>query len=89
MSRPLPKQRPGAGSPGDSRPRWESGAPPARSAVGLRRVLALFGLVFCAVMAGIFAAADWPVPAALLALLAAAALVDLFVIQRRIRRGPG
>jgi hypothetical protein len=49
-------------------------------------VLALFGLVFCGVMAGIFAVAGWPLPAALLALLAAVAVVDLVVIHRRIRR---
>jgi hypothetical protein len=85
MSRPLPRQRT-ARPPGHDRPRWEAGGPPARSALGLRRVLALFGLVFCGIMAGIFAVAGWPLPAALLALLAAVAIVDLVVIQRRIRR---
>jgi hypothetical protein len=59
--------------------------PQPRSALGLRRVLALFGLVFCAVTAGLLAAADWPLPAAVLALLALVAAVDLVVIRRRIR----
>jgi Family of unknown function (DUF6343) len=85
MSRPFPRQRT-ARPPGDDRTRWGAGGPPARSALGLRRVLAVFGLVFCGVMAGILAVAGWPLPAALLALLAAIAIVDLIVIQRRIRR---
>ncbi len=60
------------------------GVPPARSALGLRRVLALFGMVFCGVMAGVFAVAGWPLPSALLALLAVVAIIDLVVIRRRI-----
>jgi hypothetical protein len=80
-----------SGAPGGLRrsrvradPAASAGSPPARSALGLRRALALFGLVFCAAAAGLLAAADWPLPAAVLALLALVAAVDLVVIQRRI-----
>lgn len=66
------------------------GAPPARSALTLRAVLAAFGLMFCAVAAGLsFAAGLQPLAWALVA-LAAVALVDLAVIMNRKRRGePG
>ena len=66
------------------------GAPPARSALTLRAVLAAFGLVFCAVAAGFsFAAGFAPVGWAL-AVLAVIALVDLGVVLNRKRRGePG
>ncbi len=62
------------------------GAPPARSALGLRRVLAVFGLVFCGVTAGMFASRDQPAAAGVLALLALVAIVDLAVIQRRLHQ---
>jgi hypothetical protein len=42
-------------------------------------------MVFCGVTAGVFAVADWPLPSALLALLAFVGGIDLVVIQRRIR----
>ncbi|EIV91117.1 DUF6343 family protein [Frankia sp. QA3] len=91
MTSSLPRQR----DQGDvlRRRRWwhrlssgPPGAPPARSALGLRRVLAVFGLVFCAVTAGLFAARDQPAAAGVLALLALVALVDLAVIQRRLHQ---
>jgi glycerol uptake facilitator-like aquaporin len=63
------------------------GAPPARSALGLRLVLALFGLVVCAGGAALFLTIAWaPGVAALLAALAVVALVDVVVIVRRRRR---
>jgi membrane protein implicated in regulation of membrane protease activity len=56
------------------------------SALNLRLVLASFGLVSCAVLAGLLAwAGYWPVAAAL-ALLAIIALVDIVVIQLRRRQ---
>ncbi len=68
------------------------GAPPARSALTLRLVLAAFGLVFC-LGAGLFwlSTDDLPVwPAVVLFVLAAAAAVDLVVVARRKMRGePG
>jgi membrane protein implicated in regulation of membrane protease activity len=63
-----------------------AGFPPARSAIGLRRVLAVFGLLFCGAAAALFALADWPLPAALLAALALSAAVDLVVLSRRGHR---
>jgi Family of unknown function (DUF6343) len=66
------------------------GAPPARSALTLRLVLAAFGLVFCGVTAVIAARADLPVLAVLLGVLAVIALIDLIVVARRKARGePG
>jgi hypothetical protein len=67
------------------------GAAPARSALTLRLVLALFGLVVCVAGGILFLAVDAPVPfAVVLFVLAAIALVDLVVIVRRKRRGePG
>jgi hypothetical protein len=66
------------------------GAPPAQSALTLRLVLASFGLVVCtggAVGAALAGSVGFCV---LLAVLAAAALVDIAVIVRRKRRGePG
>ncbi|KQC35694.1 hypothetical protein UK82_25230 [Frankia sp. ACN1ag] len=62
------------------------GAPPARSALGLRLALAVFGLVFCGVTAGLFASREQPAAAGVLALLALVALVDLAVIQRRLHQ---
>jgi hypothetical protein len=66
------------------------GAPPARSALTLRAVLAAFGLIFCGVAAWLsFAAGRRPVGWAL-AVLAVVALVDLAVVLNRKRRGePG
>jgi hypothetical protein len=66
------------------------GAPPARSALTLRLVLAAFGLVFCGVTAVIAARADLTVLAVLLGVLAVIALIDLIVVARRKARGePG
>ena len=68
------------------------GAAPAQSALTLRLVLAVFGLVFC-LAAGLLwlSGDDLPVwPAVVLFVLAAAAAVDLVVVARRKRRGePG
>jgi len=63
-----------------------TGAAPARSPLRLRAALALFGLVFCGVVAGLFAAAGWTVPAILLCIVGATAVVDLVVIGRRARQ---
>jgi hypothetical protein len=67
------------------------GAPPARSALTLRLVLAGFGLVVCATGAVLLANAG--APAVLVvgsAVLAVVALVDLVVVARRKARGePG
>jgi len=63
------------------------GAPPARSALGLRLVLALFGLVVCTGGAVLFLTIAWaPVIAVLLAVLAVVALIDVLVILRRRQR---
>jgi hypothetical protein len=55
------------------------------SALNLRLALAAFGLVTCAVLAGLMFAARYWVPGWILAVLAAVALVDLIVIQSRRR----
>ncbi|ABD12220.1 hypothetical protein ThrDRAFT_02261 [Frankia casuarinae] len=91
----LPHQR-DRGSALGHRPWWRrafscgssgpGGFPPAHSAFGLRRVLAAFGLVFCGVFAGFFAVRGQTAGAAFLAFLALVAIVDLVVIQQRIRR---
>ena len=67
------------------------GAPPARSALTLRLVLAAFGLVFCLGAGLLWLARDLPVwPAVVLFVLAAVAAVDLVVVIRRKARGePG
>src|SRR3712207_3031750 len=68
-----------------------AGAAPAQSALTLRLVLALFGLVVC-VAGGIgWLATDLPAwPAVVLFVLAAVAVVDVVVILRRKARGePG
>jgi Family of unknown function (DUF6343) len=66
------------------------GAPPARSALTLRAVLAAFGLVFCAGAAWFAFAADLTWLGVVLVVLAVVALVDLGVILNRKRRGePG
>ena len=68
-----------------------AGAPPARSALTLRLILAIFGVLVCVAGGLIFLAADLPVwTAAAMFLLAAVALVDVVVIVRRKARGePG
>jgi membrane protein implicated in regulation of membrane protease activity len=67
------------------------GAPPAYSALTLRLVLALFGVIVCCAGAVIFALAGSPlIFAVVFAVLAAVAAVDIGVIIRRKRRGePG
>jgi uncharacterized membrane protein YqjE len=57
----------------------------AYSALNLRLILATFGLVSCAVLAGLLVWAGYPWIAAVMALLALTAVVDLVVIQRRRR----
>lgn len=68
-----------------------AGAPPARSALTLRLVLAVFGLVVCIVGGILFLAAGLPVwTAVALFVFGAVALVDIAVIVRRKARGePG
>ena len=68
-----------------------AGAPPARSALTLRLILAVFGLVVCVAGGVVFLAAGLPAwTAVVLFVLAAVALVDLVVIVRRKARGePG
>ncbi|WP_250279704.1 DUF6343 family protein [Frankia sp. Cppng1_Ct_nod] len=61
------------------------GYPPARSALGLRLALALFGLLFCAGTGAYFAVQGKPVPAVGLGVVALTAVVDLVVIVRRMR----
>jgi len=61
------------------------GAPPARSALGLRLVLACFGVVVCTAGAVAFAVIDKPVLVVVLALLAAVAIADIAVVIRRLR----
>jgi hypothetical protein len=67
------------------------GAPPARSALTLRLILAVFGLVTCAAGAAAFLiVVSVPIMAALLAFLAAVAAADIAVVTRRKLRGePG
>ncbi len=57
-----------------------------RSALNLRLVLASFGLVSCAVLAGVLWSLGYPLAAALAAMVALTAVVDLVVIQRRRAR---
>ncbi|HEY6737417.1 MAG TPA: DUF6343 family protein [Actinopolymorphaceae bacterium] len=67
------------------------GAPPARSALTLRLVLAAVGLVACGVWAAVNLGDDGPVwLTVVLVLLAVVAAVDILVILRRKARGePG
>jgi Family of unknown function (DUF6343) len=68
-----------------------AGAPPARSALTLRLILAVFGLVVC-VGGGLgWLATDLPAwPGIALLVLAAVTVVDIVVIVRRKARGePG
>jgi uncharacterized membrane protein YqjE len=57
-----------------------------RSALNLRLVLASFGLVSCAVLAAVLLWAGYRLAAALAAIIALTAAVDLVVIQRRRAR---
>jgi hypothetical protein len=61
------------------------GAPPARSALGLRLALAIFGVVVCAGGAVAFAVVGAPAGTVAMAVLAAVAVVDIVVVARRIR----
>ena len=67
------------------------GAAPAQSALTLRLVLALFGLVVCTIGGLGWLATDLPVwPAIVLFFFAVVAVVDVVVILRRKARGePG
>jgi hypothetical protein len=55
------------------------------SALNLRLALAAFGLVACAILAGVAFGLRYPALGAILAVLAAVALADLVVIQLRWR----
>jgi Family of unknown function (DUF6343) len=68
-----------------------AGAPPARSALTFRLVLAIFGLVVCALGAAAFVVIVYqPVFAGVLAFLAAVAVADIVVVVRRKLHGePG
>ena len=68
-----------------------AGAPPARSALTLRLVLAIFGLIVCLAGGLGWLATDLPAwPAVALLVLGVVALVDIVVIVRRKARGePG
>lgn len=90
VTRHVPHQR--TEHPTGSQPWWRTlgswgdrrtGAAPAASALTLRRALALFGLLFCSVTAGLFAVSGHVGPAVALAAIAVTALVDLLVIHRR------
>ncbi len=67
------------------------GAAPARSALTLRLILAVFGFVVCTLGAVIFALAGVPVFfTVVLPVFAVVALIDIVIILRRKRRGePG
>jgi Flp pilus assembly protein TadB len=67
------------------------GAPPAQSALTLRLVLAVFGLLVCVAGGIVLLAAGVPVwVAVVFFVLGAVALVDLVVVVRRKARGePG
>lgn len=67
------------------------GAPPARSALTARLVLAAFGLIICSIGAALaVTVVNAPVFASVLAFLAAVALADIIVVARRKLRGePG
>ena len=68
-----------------------AGAAPARSALTLRLVLAVFGFIVCSMGAALaVTVVNAPVLAAVLAFLAAVAVADIIVVTRRKRRGePG
>ncbi|UNO42677.1 DUF6343 family protein [Streptomyces sp. MST-110588] len=60
----------------------------ARSPLRMRRVLALWGLVWAAAGAAAFSVAGRPGWAAACALVAVVAAVDLVIVIRHIRQGP-
>ena len=68
-----------------------AGAPPARSALTLRLVLASFGLVVCGLASAAFVVVVYQAFfAAICAFFAAVALADIIVVARRKLRGePG
>lgn len=68
-----------------------AGAPPARSALTLRLILAGFGVVVCGAGAAAFVVVVYqPVIAGILAFFGAAGLADIAVVARRKLRGePG
>lgn len=68
-----------------------AGAPPARSALTLRLILASFGVVVCgAGAAGFVVFVHQPVIAGILAFLGAVGIADIAVVARRKFRGePG
>ncbi len=68
-----------------------AGAAPAQSALTLRMMLAVFGLVVCLAGGVLFLAVDIPIVVpVVLFVLAAVALVDIAIIARRNARGePG
>lgn len=67
------------------------GAPPARSALTLRLILASWGFLLCAAgAAALLIVVNAPIPAAVAAFLAAVAAIDCAVVARRKRHGePG
>jgi membrane protein implicated in regulation of membrane protease activity len=70
--------------------RQDPGLGPTHSALTLRLVLAVFGLVFCGVAAGITAGTGPAWLTVAFAVLAVVAVVDIVVVARRKRRGePG
>ncbi|NIZ91873.1 DUF6343 family protein [Kineococcus rubinsiae] len=80
-------------APDPAQPRGRTGTEPrtARSPLRLRLLLAAFGLVVCTVLAVLWFTADPPpggarAPGWVLAVLALAALADLVVVGRRLRR---
>lgn len=85
------KHRAGLPNHHDPTARFFPGAPPARSALTLRLVLASFGLVVFGIAAGIAAAGDAPTWwVIVLIVVAVIAAIDIAVIIRRKRRGePG
>jgi hypothetical protein len=78
------------GDPSQGRPDYHDplaglgGAPPAYSALTLRLVLAIFGVLVCTVGAVLFAVVAAPVVFVILfAVLAAIAMIDIVVVLRR------
>jgi hypothetical protein len=89
---PEPTDRYRKGLPGHHDPTaGMGGAPVARSALTLRLILAIFGLLTCTALAIWIYWVGAPVGFVIvLAVLAATALIDIAVILRRKRRGePG
>jgi hypothetical protein len=65
------------------------GAPPARSALPLRLVLAVFGLLTCSAGAAALIVVGAPAPGAVFAALALLAGVDAGIVIRRLGRERG